>query len=536
MSYQYLVHHYLRDSAARSPDQLAVVDAKGSYTYAELDERSDRIAALLHRLGVRRGDRVGIYLRKSREAVAGIYGAMKAGAVYVPLDPSAPESRIGFIADNCGIRHILTGKEKRRAWSKVIDAGAPIEHLVVLNDQSNFKEVGGAVVHNGVTVAESSRDFPDPETNEQDLAWILYTSGSTGDPKGVMLSHGNGRGFVDWAVVEFGVTAADRVSSHAPLHFDLSTFDLYAAAKAGAPVYLVPPMLSVFPVEIIRFINDHQINVWYSVPSILTMMIEHGDMDVGALPSLRTLLFAGEVFPTKYLSRMMRLLPHVDFANLYGPTETNVCTYYRVPEPPDEMGPTISIGRAIANVETFILDDAGVPVAEGQTGELFVRGLTVMKGYWGDPARTAARLSPSPLWDHHGDPVYRTGDLVEEQADGNYRFLGRRDNQIKSRGYRIELGDIETALHAHPAILECAVIAVPDELVSNRIHAFVQLRADATDDEIISFCADLIPRYMIPESFERLDAIPKTSTGKIDRQSLGSRARGEVTAQGSRLR
>jgi amino acid adenylation domain-containing protein len=525
----FLLHHYLERSAEANPDGIAVVDAANSISYGLLQQRAGRVASQLKQLGVRRGDRVGIYMTKSIEAVAAIYGVLLAGAVYVPLDPSSPPRRAGYIAANCGVRHLLTASEKKTSWEEVIASGAPIEHLLVMDDQSATGEVSGAEIHSAAEVDEASDEPGESGAIEDDLAFILYTSGSTGDPKGVMLSHANCRWFVQWAVEEFGVTADDRVSSHAPFHFDLSTFDLFGASSAGAPLFLVPNKLSVFPVEVIRFIERHSISVWYSVPSILTSMAERGGLSTGALASLRTILFAGEVFPTKYLSRLMRLLPHVEFANLYGPTETNVCTWYRVPGAPGESDPPISIGRAIDNVETFVIGEDGAEVPPGDRGELFVRGPTVMKGYWDDGAKTAERLGPSPLDRHLGDPVYRTGDLVEEMGDGNYRFLGRRDNQVKSRGYRIELGEIESAVGQHPAVVECCVVAVPDEMISNRIVCFVSIKAEVSADELTRFCIERIPRYMVPERFAIVESMPKTSTGKIDRQSLLERSVSEVS-------
>jgi len=525
MKYRYLVNHYLEDSAARSPDHVALVDGGRSVTYRELDDRANQVANLLRSLGVAKGDRVGLYLRKSLEAIVGIYGVMKAGAAYVPLDTSAPSHRVGYIAGNCGLRVILTGREQRRVLAEVKREGAAdLEHFIVMNAAADT-DVPGVVMHGPDAIdGQPTILGHDPRLIQQDLAYILYTSGSTGNPKGVMLSHLACRAFVDWAAEEYGVLAGDIVSSHAPLHFDLSTFDLYAAARAGATLVLVPPKLSVFPVEVAKFIDTHQITVWYSVPSILTMMVEHANLQQGALPSIRRLLFAGEVFPTKYLSRLMRLMPHALFANLYGPTETNVCTAYTVPEPPPEDGPTISIGSAIGNVDTFVVDDHGAVVAPGAVGELLVRGPTVMRGYWGDIERTRQRLVPDPRDPELGDPVYRTGDLVAEMPDGNYRFLGRRDHQIKHRGYRIELGDVETAINSHPDVVECAVVAVPDEFVSNRIKAFVAVKADITENDIVNHCAELIQKYMIPETFYFREHLPKTSRGKIDRQLLGGEA------------
>jgi acyl-coenzyme A synthetase/AMP-(fatty) acid ligase len=276
----------------------------------------------------------------------------------------------------------------------------------------------------------------------------------------------------------------------------------------------------MFPMEMRKFIEQQQISVMYAVPSALTMLTERAKLETGDLPSLKTLLFAGEVFPTKYLSRIMGLLPHADFANLYGPTETNVCTYYRVTERPSEDAPPISIGKAIANVETLVVTEDGSIAAPGEVGELYVRGASVMQGYWGDTERTAQNRIENTFSAGLTDPVYRTGDLVIEDPDGNYTFLGRRDNQIKSRGYRIELGEIETALYAHPDIRECAAVAIPDEMITNKIKAYVVSDGGLDPRSLTSFLGERIPKYMVPGDFEFRDSLPKTSTGKIDRQTL----------------
>ncbi len=515
----YLIHHYLERSANSYADKDAVIDGEKTISYSALHQWSGRIASLLTQSGVRRGDRVGILLSKSIEAVAAICGILRSGAVYVPLDPGSPPKRLGYIAKNCGLRLLVSERSRRSVFEKIL-ADTNVERVVVMDDSGPSSEIEGLPIHSSSEIDQSSDDPGDPGIIGDDLAYILYTSGSTGDPKGVMLSHANCHGFVRWAVDEFEVTHKDRLSSHAPFHFDLSTFDLFGAALAGASLVLVPPKLSVFPSEIRRLVDDHRITVMYTVPSILVLMTEQAGLSVGGMPSLRTLLFAGEVFPTRYLSRLMRLLPHVEFANLYGPTETNVCTWSRVPDAPEESGPPISIGRSIANVETFVVGDHGEEVPPGSVGELYVRGPTVMKGYWGDPQRTSERLVPSPILRHHGDRVYKTGDLVEEMTDGNYRFLGRRDNQVKSRGYRIELGEIERVVSQHPAVVECGVVAVPDERVSNRIECFVAGSTEVRSEELIRFCTDRIPRYMVPERFHIWDSLPRTSTGKIDRQKL----------------
>jgi amino acid adenylation domain-containing protein len=519
---RYLVSHLLDESARKTPDAPAVLDGEREITYLELERQSNHLANLLIDLGVRRGERVGIYLDKSIESVVAIYGTLKAGGAYVPLDPQAPPARLGYIVHDAGVRVLLTGCEKEDAWQALNEDGHALQSLVVLNG-APAAAPGGVRVLTTSDVAAASDSRPATRIVDCDLAYILYTSGSTGTPKGVMLTHRNCLAFVEWAVEEFAVCAEDRLSSHAPLHFDLSTFDLFAAAAAGAAVALVPAQASVFPGEIRRFIEDAGITVWYSVPSILSMLVIRGGLKTGALPKLRTVLFAGEVFPTGYLKRLVELLPEVRFANLYGPTETNVCTWWEVIELPEHPSETIPIGRAIANVDTFIVTDEGRLAERGEVGELYVRGPTVMQGYLGDPEKTASRLVPAPFGDIRGQLVYRTGDLVREAPSGDYHFLGRRDNQVKSRGYRIELGDVEAAIQAHPAVTECAVVAVADEMVGNRLYAFVAAREEAPEPPLGAFCAERIPGYMIPERFEVSDALPRTSTGKVDRPALIAR-------------
>lgn len=524
---RYLVSHLLEESARKTPHALAVLDGEREITYLELERQSNQLANLLIETGVRRGERVGIYLDKSIESLVAIYGILKVGGAYVPLDPQAPATRLAYIARDADLRVLVSGCEKQESWQALIDGGAVLHSLVVLSGAPAAAPEGVRVFAPSDVAAAPDSPAAVPVV-DCDLAYILYTSGSTGTPKGVMLTHRNCLAFVQWAVEEFAVCAEDRLSSHAPLHFDLSTFDLFAAAAAGAAVVLVPAQASVFPSEIRRFIESAEITVWYSVPSILAMLAIRGGLQDSTLPSLRAVLFAGEVFPTAHLKRLVELLPGVRFANLYGPTETNVCTWWEVGELPEDLSQTIPIGRAIANVDTFVVADDGRPAERGEVGELYVRGATVMQGYLGDPEKTASRLVAHPLGDVLGQRVYRTGDLVQETVSGDYRFLGRRDDQVKSRGYRIELGDVEAAIQAHPAVAECAVVAVADDLVGNRLHAFVAACEEALDPPLAAFCAQRIPGYMIPESFEVNESLPKTSTGKIDRPALRARASPEA--------
>jgi amino acid adenylation domain-containing protein len=361
---------------------------------------------------------------------------------------------------------------------------------------------------------------------DSDLAYILYTSGSTGIPKGVMLTHRNALTFVEWCAEQIGVASTDRLSNHAPLHFDLSVFDLYVAALGGATVVLVPEQAAYFGASLADLINEEHITVWYSVPSALRLLTKVTP-EPGAYPSLRTVVFAGEVYPTPSLRVLRRLIPSVDLWNLYGPTETNVCTYFKVDDLPDDDR-TIPIGRGCENTDVFAVAPDGRLAGVGEEGELYVRGATVMKGYWGRPDKTVEVLIPNPLRDSPPDLVYRTGDLVRLRPDGNYDFLGRRDHQIKSRGYRIELGEIEAALAAHPALDESMAVAVPHEEWGTAIVAWVTPRdgREVSPTEVRRHVAGRLPRYMVPAVVQVLDALPKTSTGKIDRPQLLERAKG----------
>lgn len=322
---------------------------------------TNQLARALQAAGVRRGDRVGIYLHKSLASVVSVFGIMKAGAVYVPLDPGAPPQRLAYITRNCDIRVLLTSAGKLAELPRFLEAGSPLETVLLADklphDRTLLPEALRLVDWQEVEARDASSLASG--STEADLAYILYTSGSTGMPKGVMISHRTILTFVNWCADTFGVTAYDRITSHAPLHFDLSTFDLYVTLKAGGTVVLVPEKLSVFPVQLVRLLQEERITITYLVPSILSLMVNYGNLERYDLSSLRTILFAGEVFPVKYLRQLVQAVPHADYYNLYGPTETNVCTYYKVR--PDDLAPErdqpVPIGIACENMEVFAVGE-----------------------------------------------------------------------------------------------------------------------------------------------------------------------------------
>jgi amino acid adenylation domain-containing protein len=516
----YILQQLLKKSAARFPEKTAVWARERSITYRELDQQSNRLAHLLQQHGVRKGDRVGLYFPKSVESVISMFAVLKAGGVYVPLDPQAPADRVGYIIGNCGIRVLITNDEKRRGLSP--ETLASLE-LSVLTGADLKSSNGGKVVPWTILQEFPGDAEPKVTLTETDLAYILYTSGSTGRPKGVMLSHQNALTFVEWCAATFQITSEDELSNHAPLHFDLSVFDVYNAVEAGATVYLVTEDLALFPMTLANFIASKGITVWYSVPSALILLLLHADVRREKFPRLRTVLFAGEVFPMKYLRQLAEALPGVDLFNLYGPTETNVCTYYQVEPARLESMDKLPIGIACENTEVFAVNDQDqIATRPGETGELYVRGPAVTYGYWADEEKTARMVVPNRFQKQFRENMYRTGDLVTLAEDGNYYFLGRRDSMIKSRGYRIELGEIESALLSHPGVKEAAAIAIPDDIVGNRIKAVVSAHDSMVlkAAELQQFCAAKIPKYMIPELIEFMEDLPKTSTGKIDRVRL----------------
>ncbi len=525
----YILQQLLQKSAARYPEKLAVWARGRSITYRELEQRSNQLAHLLRERGVRKGDRVGIYFPKCVESVIAMLGVVKAGGVYVPLDPQAPPERVGYIIGNCGIQALITREDKRRGLDSVTLASLA---FTVLIDDAPKSSNGGGLLPWSILGQYPAESAPQVVLTETDLAYILYTSGSTGRPKGVMLSHQNALTFVEWCADIFKITSEDRLSNHAPLHFDLSVFDVYNTLEAGASLYMVTEDLALFPIQLANFIETHGITVWYSVPSALTLLLLHANLNAEKLNRLRIILFAGEVFPMKYLQQLAQLLPHVDLFNLYGPTETNVCTYYKVERERLASMDKLPIGIACENTEVFAVNDKNEIVTRaGDTGELYVRGPSVTYGYWADTEKTKKMVLPNTFQPNFEEKMYRTGDLVQLAEDGNYYFLGRRDSMIKSRGYRIELGEIESALLSHPAVREAVAIAIPDEIVGSRIRAVVAFHDGntLTAAELQQYCGTRIPRYMIPEAIEFRGHLPKTSTGKVDRVQLAQDSVGSPT-------
>lgn len=508
------LHQFFIQAAERYPDRTAVAQpGVGSVTYRELAALSDRVRDHLYNNGVRGGDRVAIYMRKSIDTVAIIYGILKTGGVYVPVDPGAPPARGAFIMHNCAVRLIFTEQRFEEALR---------DELRRLGAVPEFFTVGLAGGGLGAALDRAGSPYPavvDIATPEpDDLAYILYTSGSTGKPKGVMLTHENAVSFVNWCSNVFEPVETDRFSSHAPFHFDLSILDIYLPLKHGAALVLVAEEISKDPVRLAPLIAEQRITCWYSAPSILSLLAQYGNLAHQDYSALRLVLFAGEVFPVRHLRTLTTLLPKPRYFNLYGPTETNVCTFYELSLPiPEARAVPFPIGKVCAHLTDKVVDESGHEVPLGTAGELCIGGAGVMKGYWALDEQTSSAflVDDSGCW-------YRTGDIVVEAEDGHYTYQGRQDRMVKRRGYRVELGEIEAGLYRHPLVKEAAAVAMSDEEAGIRIKAFLSCR-EAKRPSIIElkrFCSENLPLYMIPDEFIWCEILPKTSTDKIDYQRL----------------
>lgn len=537
----YLLHQTFEQAARRFPERLAVVgrDGEDALTYAELEEQSRGLALWLRAHGLMPGARVGIWMRKSPAAVAGLLAVLRAGGVYVPFDPGAPPARVQSLAANCGLRLLLAdGDLLQTDWS---EPGAetpgspdvPLEAIAVHGPGRMPLAHPDAVRQTEWEEAvRTEGDWIPAQRISLDLAYILYTSGSTGTPKGVMLSHQHALNFIEWAADEVGLRPGDRVASHAPFHFDLSIFDLFASLSRGAQVCLLDAVTARFPAAVAAWVRRHQITVWYSVPSALVQLLPRLQ-SAGERPAFRAVLFAGEVFPPVSLRAWREWLPEAEFFNLYGPTETNVCTWYRLPRRAEEIPEPLPIGNACPDFALEIMDGQQRPVAVGEQGYLWARGPGLLTGYWGNAQRTEASLLFREGAGGVIERLYNTGDVVSLGTDGLLRFYGRRDDQVKCRGYRVSLLEVQETLLACPDVRQAAVVALPDEKDGTRLYGFVApFTAELSVAEVLAFCGRRLPAYMIPDQIEIRLKLPETSTGKVDRPrllvELQERARGNA--------
>jgi amino acid adenylation domain-containing protein len=505
----YLLSHLLEETATTSPGALAVRSGDESLSFADLHDRAARLAAALRSVGVNPGDRVAIHLHKSVASWVAVHGVLRSGAAYVPIDPLAPADVLAELVKDAGAS-ILISDASARPLTGVASAGVRVI-------------IGAANAPEGVrsiSWAEVATHEPAPIRTVlgDDLAYIMYTSGSTGRPKGIAHTHRSGLRYAQLSRDLYGLCPDDHMANIAPLHFDQSTFELFSGMLAGASVLAVPEPVLRFPASLSELAAREMVTVWYSVPFVLTQLLQRGALGDRDLSSLRWVLYGGENFPSPLLRELMALWPHATFSNVYGPAEVNQCTYHHLAGPPTDAQ-AVPIGRAWADTDVILADLESRPVRPGQVGEILVRSATEMRGYWKSTDLTTARYRDLQHADGARTRWFATGDLAFENPNGDLVFVGRSDNQVKIRGHRVELEAVDAAL----ATLNGVTAAVT--LCERRIDGADVLVAcvatsEALDERaILSALRRRLPAYAVPQRVVQVATLPMTSSGKVDRNA-----------------
>lgn len=475
-------------------DAPAVVGADATLSYQELAQQSRRVASLLVQQGIGRGDPVGVYLDRCATLPAVLLGVLRAGAAYVPLDPTYPTARVAWMAADCRARVILASRALLPAMEGSV-------RVLTIEDAPGEAQALSVV--------------PEPD----DLAYLMYTSGSTGVPKGVGVSHRNVLRTVtgtQW----LGLGPGRAVLQFAPVSFDASTFEIWGPLLNGGRLVVPPPGLPTIE-ALGQFIREQRIDTAFLTTALFRQLIEACPNE---LRGLSVLLAGGEPMPVATMRAAWKALPRTSLFNMYGPTEcTTFATGYAVTDP-DDIGATVPIGRPVTNTTAYVLDAERNPVPVGIPGALHLGGEGVAQGYWQRPELTAQQFIEDPFDARPGARLYRTGDIVERLEDGNLLFIGRRDRQVKFNGYRIELAEIETALERHASV--SAAVALVTKGESRHLVAFVEQAAGCrvVVEELGHFLAGRLPAHMRPARIEVLDRLPVTPVGKLDRDDLAARA------------
>lgn len=489
-----MLYNLLINSAAKYPDNTAIEDKNGSISYRELLKSSSVLGGILQN---RFKDKrlIGVLMEKSINSLIAIFGILSVQSAYVPLDESLPHERLQYIIEDAGLDCLITDKLHYDLALKLCEK----ENILLFDETKLFPD-------DNKTFWSEADDLYNrlAENMEESLAYILYTSGSTGFPKGIMHTHKSALAFINWAADYFKVNDGDIFSSHAPFHFDLSIFDIYVCIAVGAKLCILPKSISSFPTSLINYIKLKGITVWYSVPYILVNMFSESNIDKCDFDSLRIIIYAGEAMMPRDAARIQKKLPQADLYNLYGPTETNVITYYKLTHDTYKRNDQqIPIGYPCPYANIQVLDQEGNEVKDGESGELVVKSNSLMMGYVNK--------------DHLKTDNYSTGDIVKKESGGLLVFIGRKDHMVKLNGFRVELGDIEHHVKCFEGIKDC--YAKVSKLNSRDIIE-VMIEADKVIqiEELKQFMTSRLPGYMLPYNYVICNNLERNSRGKLIRK------------------
>jgi len=518
----FLIHHMLQTSARRSPEKEALVHGEQRLSYSEVARRVVGLAQGLRSVGLVRGERVGIFLEASVAQSLSIFAISQAGGVYVPINSLLHSQQVLHICNDCQMRGLITTPAKLKELASVLDQIPSLEFLVLTQAADSIPFRGST--HDFESFCTSEPVLPwQGENIEKDLAAILYTSGSTGKPKGVMLSHAQVMAGSSIVSTYLSITESDRILAVLPFSFDAGMNQLMTAFQQGATLVLIN---FVFAREIVQMLLKERITGLAGVPTVWSLISQsNSTLQKHTFAHLRYITNTGGAMPQAVLGVLRKALPSTKIFLMYGLTEAFRSTYL----PPEELDrrPT-SMGKAIPNTEILVINEQGKLCPPGEPGELVHRGPTVSLGYWGEPELTAKVLRPHPLLPpelRDGEKVCYSGDIVKKDDDGFLYFIGRRDTMIKSSGFRISPTEVEEVLFQSGKLRGAAVIGVPDEVLGQHIKAFVVAKdGEALENgSLIDFCAQHLPRHMIPKTVEILADLPKTTSGKVDYPALRRR-------------
>ncbi|WP_429848142.1 amino acid adenylation domain-containing protein [Brevibacillus panacihumi] len=496
-----LLPQLIEEQTERTPDREAIVFGTDRLTYRELNSQANQLAHYLRHLGIKPDDLVGVYMARSVEMVISLLAIMKAGGAYVPIDPDYPRERIRYMLEDTQASVVLTQETLRHTLPE-------IENLCRIIAVDGENRPWNALSTNNLSVL----------IEDTHLAYVIYTSGSTGTPKGVMNTHAGIRNRLLWMQDEYGLDATDRILQKTPFSFDVSVWEFFWPLLAGATLVVARPDGHRDPEYLREVMLSERITTLHFVPSMLILFLEQSKR--GTFPHLRRVFCSGEALPYECKERFFEAHPETELHNLYGPTEAAIDVTFFSCQPGDERR-TVPIGRPIANTRIYLLDGEKNPVPVGVTGELYIGGVNLARGYWGRPDLTEEKFIADPFSVQNGERLYRTGDLARWQPDGNIEYLGRADFQVKLRGLRIELGEIEHVLCQHKDIREAVVTVVQDRKAAHLVAYVVTCEGAQSDSGAWRIhILKKLPDYMVPSRFVILDEIPLSHNGKVDRKRL----------------